>query len=63
MDDHPSVKRLNKLSNINLIHLGNNSKHQQIFNDILCLLKIRLSEFPPDYNSKNVMIYSFIFVI
>ena len=32
MDDHPSVKRLNKLSNINLIHLGNNSKHQQIFN-------------------------------
>jgi len=53
MDDHPSVKRLNKLSNINLIHLGNNSKHQQIFNDILCLLKIRLSEFPPDYNSKK----------
>ncbi len=53
MNENPSVKRLNKLVNLYLIHLGNNSKNQQIFNDILCLLKIRLSEFPPDYNSKK----------
>ena len=26
MDDNPSLKRLNKLANINLIELGNNAK-------------------------------------
>ncbi len=48
-----SIKRLNKLANINLIDLSNNAKQQQIFNDILNLLKIKLSEFPPSYNSKK----------
>ena len=53
MDDNPSLRRLNKLANINLIDLSNNAKQQQIFNDILNLLKIKLSEFPPSYNSKK----------
>jgi hypothetical protein len=53
MDNHPSVKRLNKLVNLNLIDLGNNAKKQQIFGDIMALLKIKLSEFPPNHNAKH----------
>ena len=53
MDDNPSLRRLNKLANINLIDLSNNAKQQQIFNDILNLLSIRLREFPPGHNSKK----------
>ena len=52
-DDNPSLRRLNKLANINLIDLSNNAKQQQIFNDILNLLKIKLSEFPPGHNLKK----------
>ncbi len=53
MDNHPSVKRLNKLVNLNLIDLGNNAKKQQIFGDVMTLLKIKLSEFPPNHDSKH----------
>ncbi len=53
MDENPSVKRLNKLANINLIDLSNNAKHQQIFKDFINLLKIKLSEFSPSHNAKK----------
>lgn len=45
-----SINRLNKLCNLNLIDLKNANKKQQIFNDVLNLLKSKVSEFPPNSN-------------
>ena len=45
-----SINRLNKMCNLNLIDLKNANKKQQIFNDILNLLRSKISEFPPNSN-------------
>jgi hypothetical protein len=45
-----SINRLNKMCNLNLIDLKNANKKQQIFCDILNLLKSKISEFPPNSN-------------
>jgi len=45
-----SINRLNKICNLNLIDLKNANKKQQIFNDVLNLLKSKVSEFPPNSN-------------
>lgn len=45
-----SITRLNKLCNLNLIDMKNANKKQQIFNDVLNLLKSKLCELPPNSN-------------
>jgi len=44
-----SKRRLNKRCNLDLIDVANSSKRAQLFNDILNLLRVKLTEYPPHH--------------